>query len=229
MTEQDRDKQPSRAGRANIGELFPRPVQRTSRMRDLGPPSDAELILRAATNPESFGELFERHFDAVFRFCERRVGRTEAEDLAGETFRRAFERRHLYDFERESARPWLFGIAMNLVKMELRSRAIHDRAYSRLATLADVSESDNVARMLVQFSACDDLRAVAAVLVALPDDDVEALLLHVWDGLSYSEVAAALGIPVGTVRSRLSRLRRRLEAVIAHQDEVGGRTGEGGA
>ncbi len=172
-------------------------------------------MARAGVAPECFGVVFERHFEAVFRFCERRVGRAAAEDLAGETFRRAFEGRGGYDGERGDARPWLFGIALNVVRSELRSRAIRDRAYGRLAGMAVTGEADNVSGMLGRRAASEELAVVAGLLVRLPEDDVEALLLHVWDGLSYAEVAVALGVPVGTVRSRLSRLRRRLAVLLA--------------
>jgi RNA polymerase sigma factor (sigma-70 family) len=172
---------------------------------------DAALIRAAQTDPASFGTLFDRHFTAVYRFCERRVGRTMAEDLAGETFRRAFEARHSYDLGRPSALPWLYRIALNLARDALRARAAEDRAYARLDALAGAgwpSEDDQAAR---RAEARADLAVLARLLLAEPQQDVEALFLHVWDGLSYLDVATALGVPVGTVRSRLSRLRDRLE------------------
>ena len=172
---------------------------------------DATLMRAALTDPASFGALFDRHFTAVYRFCERRVGRTMAEDLAGETFRRAFEARHSYDLSRPSALPWLYRIALNLVRDALRARAAEDRAFARLHALAGTespSEDDQAAR---RAEARADLAVLARLLLAEPQQDVEALFLHVWDGLSYLDVAAALGVPVGTVRSRLSRLRHRLE------------------
>lgn len=176
---------------------------------------DAALMRAALTDPASFGALFDRHFTAVYRFCERRVGRSMAEDLAGETFRRAFEARHSYDMSRPSALPWLYRIALNLVGDALRARAAEDRSYARLHALAGTgspSESDQAAR---RAEARADLAALARLLLAEPQPDVEALFLHVWDGLSYLDVATALGVPVGTVRSRLSRLRHRLGQALA--------------
>jgi RNA polymerase sigma factor (sigma-70 family) len=193
--------------------------------------SDAKLMRVALDDPAVFGELFERHFDAVYRFCERRVGRAGAEDLAGETFRRAFEARGSYDFEQASALPWLYRIALNLVRDEARSRAAQDRAYAHLHALAAVNTSDGVGgEALAALEARDELALVARLLVSLPEDDVEALFRHVWDDLSYSEVAVALGVPVGTVRSRLSRLRRRLAVLLAEANRCPGetRTGTGG-
>jgi RNA polymerase sigma factor (sigma-70 family) len=179
--------------------------------------SDAALIQAAQNDSTSFGSLFDRHFDAVYRFCARRVGGALAEDIAGETFRRAFEARSSYDLGQPNALPWLFRIALNLVRDAIRGRAAEDRAYARLRALTrtgTLSEEDQVPRSA---EARSELARLARLLVAEPQEDVDALFLHVWDGLSYVEVATALGVPVGTVRSRLSRLRRRLETTLVNQ------------
>ena len=176
---------------------------------------DAEVMRAAQADPASFATIFDRHFATVYRFCQRRVGQTMAEDLAGETFRRAFEARYSYDLSRTSALPWLFRIAFNLVRDALRARAAEDRAYARLHALAGAGwpiEDDHAAR---RAEARADLAVLARLLLAEPAQDVEALFLHVWDGLSYLDIAAALGLPVGTVRSRLSRLRHRLGEALA--------------
>jgi RNA polymerase sigma-70 factor, ECF subfamily len=178
---------------------------------------DAVLLRAARTDPAPFGTLFDRHFSTVYRFCERRVGADLAEDLAGETFRRAFEARHSYDLSRPSALPWLYRIALNVVRDAIRARAAEDRAYARLRTVAGTrlpSEEDPAARHAETRA---ELAALARLLLAEPEEDVEALLLHVWDGLSYLDVANALGVPIGTVRSRLSRLRQRLEQGLKAQ------------
>ncbi len=169
---------------------------------------DAALIRAAQNDPAAFGTLFDRHFGTVYRFSARRVGRDLAEDLAGETFRRAFEARHSYDHSEPDALPWLFRIALNLVRDAIRSRAAQDRAYSRLRALAGIGspsqDEDQAARSA---AARADLAHLARLLVAEPVEDVDALFLHVWDGLSYAEIAIALGIPVGTVRSAQSASR----------------------
>jgi RNA polymerase sigma factor (sigma-70 family) len=176
-----------------------------------GSEEDAALIRVAQSEPAAFGALFDRHFATVYRFCERRVGRGLAEDLAGETFRRAFEARSTYDLSHPNALPWLFRIALNLVRDALRARGAEDRTYARLRALAVPGASREDDRVARTAEARADLARLARLLVAEPEQDVDALFLHIWDGLSYLEVAAALGVPVGTVRSRLSRLRRRLE------------------
>ena len=174
--------------------------------------------MRAAqADPASFGTVFDRHFASVYRFCRRRVGPDLAEDLAGETFRRAFEARASYDLGQPNALPWLLRIALNLLRDAIRARAAEDRAYARLRALAgtgSLGEHDHVAR---QTEARAKLAHLARLLTAEPEEDVEALFLHVWDGLSYFEVAIALGVPVGTVRSRLSRLRHRLESALGNE------------
>lgn len=182
-----------------------------------GSENDAALIRAARNDPASFSAVFDRHFGTVYRFCGRRVGRDLAEDLAAETFRRAFEARHTYDLCQPNALPWLFRIALNLVRDAIRTRLAEDRAYARLHALAgagSLSEEDQVARTA---EARAELAHLARLLVAEPEEDVDALFLHVWDGLSYAEVATALGIPDGTARSRLSRLRHRLEAALGDQ------------
>jgi RNA polymerase sigma factor (sigma-70 family) len=183
----------------------------------VGSEDDAALIRTARVDPASFGTLFDRHFGTVYRFCGRRVGRDLAEDLAGETFRRAFEARASYDLSQPNALPWLYRIALNLVRDSLRARAAEDRALARLKSLAGIgplSEEDRAARSV---EARADLAQLARLLATEPEEDVEALFLHVWDGLTYVEVATALGVPVGTVRSRLSRLRHRLEAALDNE------------
>jgi RNA polymerase sigma factor (sigma-70 family) len=178
---------------------------------------DAALIRAARDDPDSFGRIFDRHFATVYRFCGRRVGRALAEDLAGDTFRRAFEARYSYDLSQPNALPWLFRIALNLVRDAIRTRAAEDRAYARLQALVGTDSLNEEYQAAEIAEARADLASLARLLVAESPEDVETLFLHVWDGLSYVEVATALGVPVGTVRSRLSRLRHRLETAMNDQ------------
>ncbi len=181
---------------------------------------DAALIRAAQDDPASFGVVFDRHFGSVYRFCGRRVGHDLADDLAGETFRRAFEARHSYDLSKPNALPWLFRIALNLVHDAIRARAVEDRAYARLRSLAGTQSSGQVDQAARITEARHDLAALARLLVTEPQEDVDALFLHVWEGLSYGDVARTLGVPIGTVRSRLSRLRRRLEEGLHRQQST---------
>src|SRR3954471_19444396 len=93
---------------------------------------DAEVIARSLDDPAQFAALYDRHAGIVFRFLVRRVGRDVADELLGETFRIAFERRAVFDLQRESARPWLYGIATNLLAKHRRTEARRLHAIERL-------------------------------------------------------------------------------------------------
>ena len=170
--------------------------------------SDAEVIGRSIDSPQCFATLFDRHAGIVFRFLVRRVGRDAADELLGDTFRIAFERRAAFDTQRPSARPWLYGIATNLLAKHRRTEARRLRATARLAAdrIADPL-ADNVAAVV---DAGRHWPRVVDAIAELPDAEREVVLLYAWEELSYDEIAVALDVPVGTVRSRLNRARRRL-------------------
>lgn len=180
-------------------------------------PSDAELIESSWADAEAFARIFDRHFQAVFGFCARRVGTSTGEELAGETFLRAFRARRLYDVSQQNARPWLFGVARNVVREHLRS-ARREAVANRRSLSMDLPESfDPAVLAAAAQDARQEVRAMARILSQLPGDEVEALFLHVGDGLSYDECARVLGVPVGTVHSRLNRVRRRLRQKLGQR------------
>lgn len=150
--------------------------------------------------------LVERHQRIIFGYLARRVGRDIAEDVTSETFTRAFAMRERFDQSRSDARPWLFGIATNLLRNHARSEVRQLRAYARTGA-QDVSHDDHDASH-ARLDAEVRSPQLAAALAALKPGDREALLLYAWHDLPYEDVAEALGIPVGTVRSRLNRARR---------------------
>src|SRR5262249_36512568 len=153
----------------------------------------------------------------VFRFLVRRVGRETADELLGETFRTAFEVRTRFETGRESARPWLYGIANNLMAKHRRTEARRLRATARLLSeTADDALQDGVV------AALDAGALWPHVLVAiaeLPERERDALLLYVWEELTYEEIASALSVPIGTVRSRLNRARARLRELLPSSGE----------
>jgi len=171
--------------------------------------------------------IFDRHFVAIHRYLHRRVGRELAEDLAAETFAVALRRRAGHDPHRADARPWLFGIAANLLRHHRRTERRQLVAYAR-SGVDPVSEGG--------FEAADDRvdaraagPALAWALAALKPWDREVLLLHAWADLTYQEIADALSIPVGTVRSRLARARGRVrELLSANGQSLGGGKTRGG-
>jgi len=181
---------------------------------------DGRLIQESWSEPRRFAELFHRHYPAVKQLCARRVGGSDSEDLAGETFCRAFEHRRRFDVSRADARPWLFGIALNLIRTHHRGRFRRGNAYERSARLVDIAVEDT-ARVERAVDARRELAAVEDALRDLPDRDVDMLLLHVWEELGYAAVAEALGVPVATVRLRLYRIRQRLREAI-DRDGPGG-------
>lgn len=167
-------------------------------------------MARSRAEPEAFGLVFERHAEPVLRFIFRRVPPADAEGLLAEVFRIAFERRADFDVARP-LRPWLYGIAGNLIARHHRSDTRRLQAVSRLG--ARRPPVDDMADDAVR--AVDAARTATALVQALDrltDGEREALLLYAWEELTYEEIAVTLDVPVGTVRSRLSRARQKLRA-----------------
>lgn len=198
------------------------PSSRTHQSNE--PVSDAAIVDASLTDPEAFGDLFDRHAATLLRYLTRRVDRRDAEDLLGETFRIAFETRARFDVSRlegsqPTARPWLYGIAANLVLKHHRSKRRRDHATERLHALPALHVVPDFADHVVGTSVDRALLAKVAELIGLlPDDYREALVLFAWEGLDYGEIAAALAIPIGTVRSRLHRIRVRIREL---DDRIG--------
>lgn len=186
---------------------------------DRAPPSpresDAVAILRSQSEPEAFVTLFERHFDAVHRFLHRRLGRDLADELAAEVFTQAYRRRRSFVASRESALPWLYGIAANLVRRHRRTELRRLRAYARTGVDASVELDD--AHAVERIDAARIAPALADALAGLSPDDRETLTLVVLAELTYDEVGRALGVPTGTVASRMNRIRRQLVALLPDQ------------
>lgn len=176
-------------------------------------PSDAELITRSLDDPRAFMPLVERHHRVLFGYLARRVGRDIAEDVTSETFTRAYAHRDRYDTSRADARPWLFGIATNLLRNHARSEHRQLRAYSRHGV--DDRVDDDVDATAARVDAQVDSPRIAAALAALKPGDRDALAMFAWNDMSYEEIAEALDIPVGTVRSRLNRARRIVQEHLA--------------
>ncbi|MFG2003371.1 RNA polymerase sigma factor [Spirillospora sp. NPDC048911] len=190
----------------------PRPIpEPPPRVRSGGGPTDAELWRQAASDggAEAFGTVFDRHARAVYNHCFRGTADwATAEDLTSIVFLEAWRRRADVRLERDSALPWLLGVANNVVRNQHRARRRHRAALDRLPPPpAEPDHSDDVAGRLDDEKA---MRRVLELVHRLPRADQDVLALCVWDGLSYAEAAVALGVAVGTVRSRLARARGRL-------------------
>jgi RNA polymerase sigma factor (sigma-70 family) len=179
----------------------------------MGNPTDAVLWQRAAAGEkDAFGSLFERHVGSVYNYCFRRTGDwAQAEELTAIVFLEAWRRHRDVQLEREGALPWLLGVATNVVRNLRRTRRRYRFAIERLPRERVADFAVDVEERL------DDerqMRAVLRVLGKLSRGDQDVLTLCVWEGLSYEEAALALDIPVGTVRSRLSRARARLRELV---------------
>ena len=177
---------------------------------------DAALIERSWHEPEAFATLYDRHAAPIHRFAGRRLGDQMADDVVAETFLAAFRRRKRYDLRRADARPWLYGIAANVIGKHRRAEVRMLRAFAR--TGADPVAAGHADLVDSRVCAAAVQRDLAAALAALTAGDRDVLLLIAWADLSYEETAAALGIPVGTVRSRLHRARRKVREALGGQD-----------
>jgi RNA polymerase sigma factor (sigma-70 family) len=180
---------------------------------DLVPPqTDAELIR------ERFAAVFDRHYAHIYAYAARRLGPDLAEDVAAETFLVAYDRRGAYDEQRADARPWLYGIASNLIMRHSRAEARRYRALAR--SVEPVAGPDDADLVAGRVDAGVVRGRLAAALDRLSLADREMLLLVAWAGLTQLEAAAALGIPPGTARSRLHRARQEMRKALGTDTEV---------
>jgi RNA polymerase sigma factor (sigma-70 family) len=176
-----------------------------------------------AGDPDAFGTLFDEHAHAVYNLGFRLSANwSAAEEVVSVTFLEAWRRRSRIDPGGEPLRPWLLGIAVNVSRNLARASRRHQAALSRLPPpppMPDFAEElagrlDDEAR----------LREVGKALAALRREEREVIALCVWSELDYATAARALGVPVGTVRSRLSRARSKLRMLLpAAGEPAGGR------
>ena len=181
---------------------------RHSDVAGLAAPSDAAVIERSVAVPECFAEIFDRHAEGIYRYAARRLSQQAAADVMSEVFLAAFRNRRRYDTGRGDARPWLYGIAINVISQYQRAQ----RRYAQmLATVRHVPATDGAADEVLDRVTAAQLRPrIMQVLAGLSDRDRELVLLVAWAELSYEQAAQALGVPLGTVRSRLHRIRVKL-------------------
>jgi RNA polymerase sigma factor (sigma-70 family) len=154
----------------------------------------------------SFDAAFEEEFASLHRYLARRVGGSAADELAAETFAVAFRSWNRLDPARP-VRPWLYGIAANLMRHHWRKERRMLRAYARSGVDPVFADEDAAVE---RADADARQRELATALAELRKDEREILLLRAWAELTDSEIADALGLPIGTVKSRLSRARDQL-------------------
>ena len=178
---------------------------------------DSRVIDSSRRDPDAFAELFDRHSGEIGRYVTRRIGPGSAEDIVAETFLVAFRRRDSYDGSRTDARPWLYGIATNVMRRHRRDEVRALRALER--TGVDPVTAESFAdRVDGRVSATETSRRLAPALARLNAGQRDVLLLTAWAGLTVDQIAEVLGIPRGTARSRLDRARTRIRAALADTD-----------
>ena len=176
---------------------------------------DAAVIERSIGEPGYFAIVFDRHAPAIYRFIARRLGGDVADDLVSEVFLIAFQRREGYDQAQADARPWLYGIATNLISRRRREEVRFLRAIARTAISLPIESVDDQVAERVDAQAVS--RQLAAALATLPGLHRDTVML-IASGLSHHEAALALGVPAGTVASRLARARPKLRAALGGQN-----------
>jgi RNA polymerase sigma factor (sigma-70 family) len=170
--------------------------------------ADAHLIGR------DFTAVFDRHYRTIYAYVARRLGPDLAEDVASETFLTAFDRRHTFDPVRGDARPWLFGIASNLVARHVRAETRRYKALARAGAQDETEHHADVDAVVGRLDAEAVKGRLAEALRRLPEPVRAVLLLVAWAGLNQQEAAVALGIPPGTARSRLHRARHEMRQAL---------------
>jgi RNA polymerase sigma factor (sigma-70 family) len=180
-----------------------------------GPVPDSAAIAQSLATPASFAGVFERHFSSVHRYIARRLGSDLADELASEVFIVAFDHRAGYDQAIADARPWLLGIATNLVRRHWRAERRWLKACERMAIGLSEVEKGSAALPAVQLD-----ESLLSALRSLARRDREALLMLAWGELTYEEIALALGIPIGTVRSRINRARRGMGEALCSPESA---------
>ena len=177
-----------------------------------GEPPDVELVRRAQHGErEAFALLYRRHQAVIYRFaCAMTGSAALAEDVVQDTFLALMRDLHRYDPERAPLRAYLFGVARNVARYRLRS-------VWRLMPLEHAGETAGPDDPAAALSARENTRHLRRCLLALPGRYREVIVLCDLQELEYADAATVLGVPVGTVRSRLNRGRQMLLDRLRHQ------------
>lgn len=176
---------------------------------------DLDILRDSREHAERFADLFDAYYDEIYRYVAGRLSVQHADDLAAETFLVAFRTRTRFAESGGHVRAWLYGIATNLVRRHRRDEERKYRALDRMAGLRRTTEDDGVPEHVVARVAAGSLQPrLAAALRSLDRRDRDVLLLVALADLNYAEVAVALGIPQGTVASRLNRARKAVRAAL---------------
>jgi RNA polymerase sigma-70 factor (ECF subfamily) len=180
------------------------------------PASDAELAAAFRRDPQLFTAVYDRYAADIHGYVAGRLDRAAAEDVTAEAFCVAFDQRHRFEPERGALRPWLFGIATNLVARHRRREARYYAALARVGS--DPAVDSHEGRVVTSVAAQRLQPQLARALAALSPGERDVLLLVALGQLSHQEVAEALDISYGTVGSRLSRARAKVHGAFNQED-----------
>jgi RNA polymerase sigma-70 factor (ECF subfamily) len=174
--------------------------------------TDNKVIERSVGSPEDFATLFDRHAVKVHRYAARRISPQVADDIVSETFLVAFDKRATFDVTVADALPWLLGIATTLLKQHARREAVAWKGM--VAEIAAGVTPDAIELAGARMDAERSVKRITTALRRLSPGDRDVVLLYAWGDLDYAGISLALGVPVGTVRSRLNRARRLLRSAL---------------
>lgn len=186
--------------------------------------SDTELWdLSRRGDTDAFGLLFERHAKQIYNYCFRATGDwTTAEDLLSLTFLEAWRRRGT-ELAEGKVLAWLYGVAINVIRNRRRSERRYAAAMKRVP--APDAEPDFAGSSDIRLDDERQMRDAIVRLAQLPEHERDAFLLCVCMEATYDDAALALSVPVGTVRSRLSRARKRLRELESARGHIGEKSG----
>jgi RNA polymerase sigma factor (sigma-70 family) len=175
--------------------------------------TDAEVISRSQEDPTAFREIFVQYHSSVLGYARRRVGWEVGEEVAAQTFLEAFTHRSRFDMRFDSAKPWLMAIATNLIRHHLRDEHTHIAALLKIPKDVPPEPVDDPAALDAERMG----PALAQALLSLNDQDRETFLLVALAELTYRETASALDVPIGTIRSRISRAKAALREHLGQE------------
>jgi RNA polymerase sigma factor (sigma-70 family) len=165
-----------------------------------------------------FVGIYERHFTEIHRYIAGRLGRDVADDIAADTFVIALRKQDGFDPRRGTVRAWLYGIATNLVAQQQRAER---RRYRALARAGARDLADGPEERVVSWVAAEGLQPqLASALARLSREERDVLLLVALADFSHEEIAQALGIPYGTVGSRLNRARKKIRNALGQEGQT---------
>jgi RNA polymerase sigma-70 factor (ECF subfamily) len=183
--------------------------------------SDAELLRRSRSDAEAFRVVYDRHARAVYSWLAARTTSDEiALDLTAETFAEAFRVAHRFRSGTSDARPWLIGIAANLLRVAWRSKRVETRARERLGVLeaTRVAVGDAMDEAIERLDAARGSHELEDALAELPRTQRTAVELRVTGDLPYGEIARRLGCSPGAARVLVFRGLRQLSRRLGDPD-----------